>query len=158
MDFWWLVSAFVLVAYLVVLFHLVGDLFRDRGLGGWAKAAWMVCLIFVLYLTAVLYLVTRGRGMAERSVRAAHGARVGAEAYSRRIASDSPSEEIARAKSLLDAGTISPAEFDMLKARALSSGPGLPRQPMADGVRRHSASARLPSDARNAVSPGHLTA
>lgn len=130
---WWFVWAFVFVAYLVVLFHIVGDLFRDRGLGGWAKAAWMLGLILVPYLTAVIYLIARGRGMAERSARAAGSAREEAEAYIRQVAGSSPADEISKARALLEAGAITPAEYEALKANALTSARGAPSAPVGDG-------------------------
>lgn len=117
---WWFVWAFAFVSYLVVLFHVIADIFRDEELGGWAKALWMVCLVFLPFLTALVYLVARGRGMAERSARASSTAQESAEAYIRQVAGSSPSDEIAKAKSLLDAGTITTDEFATLKTRALS--------------------------------------
>ena len=118
--FWFIISFFLLMAYLMVLFQIVIDLFRDRSVGGGMKAVWVVGLIFLPVLTAVIYLIARGGGMAERSMAAAQGAQQDAEAYIRSVASSSPSDEIARAKSLLDSGAISAEEFETLKATALT--------------------------------------
>src|SRR4051794_8546679 len=66
-DFLWLLFwSYILVAYLVLLFHIFGDIFRDRDLGGFAKALWTIALIFFPFLMALIYLIARGRGMAER--------------------------------------------------------------------------------------------
>ncbi len=81
MDFWnslwniiWvIVSAFVFVAYLIALFSIISDLFRDRELNGWWKALWLVLLIFVPFITSLVYLIARGQGMAERTHKAAVG-------------------------------------------------------------------------------------
>ncbi|MFI2366561.1 SHOCT domain-containing protein [Promicromonospora sp. NPDC019610] len=124
MDFWdffWLiVYSFFFVAYLMVLFQIVADLFRDHELSGWWKALWIIFLIFLPVLTALVYLIARGRGMAERSAAGLAQAQRDTESYIREVASGpSPSEQITSAKALLDAGTITPAEFERLKAKAL---------------------------------------
>ena len=64
---WWFLWAFVFIAYLFALFAIIGDLFRDHKLNGWWKALWIIFLIFVPFLTALVYLIARGNGMAERS-------------------------------------------------------------------------------------------
>jgi hypothetical protein len=122
-DFFWLtISIFLLFAYLMVLFQIVVDLFRDHTVNGWVKALWVVCLIFFPFITALVYLIARGRGMAERQMSAARGAQADTEAYIRSVSSGagSPSDEIARAKALLDSGTITSDEYEALKAKALS--------------------------------------
>ena len=119
--FWFIISFFLLMAYLMVLFQIVIDLFRDRTVSGGMKAVWVVGLIFLPVLTAIIYLVSRGGGMAERSMAAAQGAQQDADAYIRSVAaSSSPADEIARAKSLLDSGAITADEFEKLKAKALT--------------------------------------
>jgi hypothetical protein len=117
---WLMLSTFVFVAYLFVLFQIVSDLFRDHELGGGSKALWIVGLIFVPMLTALVYIVARGRGMAERQRAALQRAKSDTDAYIRQVAGKSPAEQIADAKALLDAGTISADEFARLKAKALA--------------------------------------
>lgn len=120
-DFIWLiVSTFVFVAYLLILFQIVADLFRDPEVGGVAKAVWLICLIFVPMLTALLYVIVRGPGMAKRQLAAIERNRAQAEDYIRHVAGKSPADQIADAKALLDAGAISPEEFAQLKAKALA--------------------------------------
>ncbi len=120
-DLMWLIfSAFVFIAYLVVLFQIVVDLFRDAELGGVSKAVWIVGLLVLPFLTALLYVVVRGRGMAQRQRAALQQVRSDAETQLRSLAGKSPVEQIADAKALLDAGTISPDEFAKLKAKALA--------------------------------------
>ena len=125
MDFWdflWLlVWSFLFVAFLMLLFQIFGDLFRDPDLGGWAKAAWVIGLIVFPFLLILIYLIARGRGMAERQAIAMRAARQQTEEYIQSVAgSSAPAEQIASAKALLDAGTITQGEFDRLKAKALS--------------------------------------
>ncbi|ACQ78562.1 conserved hypothetical protein [Beutenbergia cavernae DSM 12333] len=123
MDFFWLlIYAFLLFAYLMVLFQIIGDLFRDSKLSGWWKAVWIFFLIILPFLTALVYLIARGRGMGERQVAAIQQAKTDTDRYIQSVATQtSPAEQIGHAKSLLDAGTITQAEFDTLKAKALAS-------------------------------------
>lgn len=119
--FWFIISFFLQMAYLVVLFQVITDLFRDRDTSGWVKAVWVFFLVFLPMLTALIYLIVRGKGMTERSIAAAQSAQADAEAYIRSVSAGagSPADEITRAKALLDSGAIDQAEFDALKAKAL---------------------------------------
>ena len=119
---WWFLWAFVFIAYLMALFAIIGDLFRDHKLSGWWKAVWVIFLIFVPFITALIYLIARGNGMAERSQREAKQYQAATDAYIRQTAASavSPSDEISKAKALLDAGTISQQEYDQLKTKALA--------------------------------------
>ena len=121
--FWFIIISYVFIAYLMMLFNIIGDIFRDRELSGFAKGAWMVALIFLPFLTALVYLISRGQGMAERQYKAVEQARSRQDDYIRSVASSersSSADEIAQAKSLLDSGAINQAEFDALKAKALA--------------------------------------
>ena len=71
---WWFFWAFAFIAYLMTLFSVVGDLFRDHTLSGWAKALWILFLLFVPFLTVLAYVIARGQGMAQRSASAAQKA------------------------------------------------------------------------------------
>jgi len=117
---WWFFTVFIFFAYLMALFSVLGDLFRDRKLNGWAKAIWIIFLIFVPFLTLLVYLIARGPGMAERNAAQVKKSQEAADDYIRSVAGASPADEIAKAKSLLDAGTITSAEYEALKAKALS--------------------------------------
>jgi hypothetical protein len=117
---WLIVSTFVFVAYLLVLFQIVADLFRDSELGGGSKALWIIGLIFLPMLTALVYIVARGKGMAARQQAAMQKAKSETDAYIKQVAGKSPAEQIADAKALLDAGTITSEEFGKLKAKALA--------------------------------------
>ena len=125
MDLWslvaWFFWVFVFVAYLMVLFSILGDLFRDHTLSGGWKAVWVIFLIFVPFLTALVYLIARGSGMQKRSVEQYAELRKQQDAYIRTAAgSSSPTDDIAKAKGLLDSGAISDAEFTALKTKALA--------------------------------------
>ncbi|MGD9962013.1 SHOCT domain-containing protein [Nocardioides sp.] len=120
-DFFWLmISAFLFFGYLMVLFQILIDLFRDHSVSGGMKAVWVFGLVILPFLTALIYLFARGGGMAQRAMAEHQNARQQTEAYIQSVAGGaSPSEEIAKAKALLDSGTISSSEYDALKARAL---------------------------------------
>ena len=118
---WFIIISFAFIAYLMVLFAIIGDLFRDRDTSGWIKAIWIVLLIFVPLLTSLVYLIARGGGMAERTMSAAEGAKKQQDEYIRNVAaSSSPAEQIKHAKDLLDSGAITQEEFASLKAKALA--------------------------------------
>ena len=119
--FWLLVWAFVFACYLIVLFQIVVDLFRDRDMSGWWKAVWIIFLIIAPFLSALIYVFARGRGMAERHQEALGGRRRDEEAYVPPpvMKIDNPAGQIATAQQLLDSGTISQTEFDQLKQKAL---------------------------------------
>lgn len=112
--------AFVMLASVIALVMVLSDIFRDRSLNGWAKAAWIVFLVFVPLLTSLVYLIARGGSMPDRINEQAREAREATDAYIRDVAGTSPVDEVAKAKALLDAGTITAAEFGVLKARAIS--------------------------------------
>ena len=130
MDFWnnfwniiWLFFwSFAFIAYLFALFAIISDLFRDHKLNGWWKALWIIFLIFVPFLTALVYLVVRGPRMAERQGRAVHEMQARQEAYIRDVASRaaSPAEEIAKAAQMRDHGEITEAEFHKIKEKVLA--------------------------------------
>jgi ABC-type multidrug transport system fused ATPase/permease subunit len=115
-----MVSTFFFIAYLIVLFQVVVDLFRDSEMGGGSKVIWLIGLIFLPVLTALIYILARGRGMADRQRAAMRSAKADTDAYIREVAAKSPADQIADAKKLLDAGTISNDEFARLKTKALA--------------------------------------
>jgi len=121
--FWLLVWAFVFGCYIIVLFQVVVDLFRDQDLSGWWKAIWIIFLIIVPFLSVLIYVIARGRGMAERRQDALGGGRREEEAYVPPpiMKIDNPAGQIASAQQLLDHGAINQAEFDQLKQKALAS-------------------------------------
>jgi hypothetical protein len=124
-DFWqwfWLtVEIFFFFAYLIVLFQILTDLFRDRSTGGFAKAVWVFFLIVFPLITALIYLIARGKGMGERQIAAYKAAEEQTKTYIRDVAGSSPAAEIEKAQALLASGAITPDEFAALKAKALAA-------------------------------------
>ncbi len=122
---WIVVWSFLFIAYLMIFFRIITDLFSDHEVSGWVKAIWIIALIFVPFLTALIYLITRGKGMAERQMGRMREMQSQQDAYIRDVAAKSgggksSADSIADAKALLDNGTITAAEFDKLKAKALA--------------------------------------
>ena len=121
LDFLWLIIvAFAFLAYLMLLWTILTDLFRDHDLSGWGKAVWVVFLFIIPLLTSLVYLVVRGGGMARRAQAAEQAFETAQQDYIRSIAGTSPTAQIAEAKALLDSGAITESEFEHLKNRALS--------------------------------------
>lgn len=118
--FWLMLSVFVLFAYLMLLFSVISDLFRDRETSGWVKAVWFLFLILLPILTALVYVIVRGKGMNQRALAQASAQKEAADTYIRGVAAVSPAQQIAEAKALLEAGTITAQEFASLKAKALA--------------------------------------
>jgi hypothetical protein len=122
-NFWDLIllmlSTFVFVAYLLVMFQIIGDLFRNTEMGGGSKVLWIIGLILLPWLAALIYIIANGGDMAKRQRQAMERAKSDTDAYIRQVAGKSPVEQIVDAKALHDAGTISAEEFAKIKAKAL---------------------------------------
>jgi ABC-type multidrug transport system fused ATPase/permease subunit len=115
-----MISAFLFVAYVMVLAQIAIDLFRDRQMSGAAKAAWILALLLFPFVAVLVYIITRGKGMAQRIEAAAQRRRAQATAYVRELSGPTGVDQIARAKTLLDEGVITNDEFAALKRGALT--------------------------------------
>ena len=122
LDFFW--DALVIFAWVIwfwLLITVFGDLFRRHDLSGWTKAAWAIFVIVLPYLGVFVYLIVESKGMAERNTQSAQAAQQQFDQHIQSVAAQSdPSEQIAKAKTLLDNGAITQAEFDRLKQKALA--------------------------------------
>jgi general stress protein CsbA len=117
---WTMIIFFCWVAWIWLLVLIISDLFR-RDVSGLAKAAWVVALIVLPFLGTLIYLIADGKGMTERRIRDVQVSQANFDDYVRQVAADGGSAgEIQRAKELLESGTITQAEFEQLKAKALS--------------------------------------
>ena len=118
---WSMLVFFVWVAWFILLFHVVGDVFRRRDASGAKKTVWLIFLILVPFLGVFVYLIANSDDMARRQIEQAEAARSEMDNYVRQTAgSGGPAGEIERAKGLLDSGAITQTEFDALKAKALA--------------------------------------
>ena len=113
-------AVFVFVAWIMVLFTILSDLFRDHGLSGWGKAAWVLFLIFIPFLAALIYLIARGGGMRERSIAQQQEAKEQLDAYVRETAGGSGADELAKLSELRDKGAITDEEFQRAKDKLLT--------------------------------------
>jgi ABC-type multidrug transport system fused ATPase/permease subunit len=117
---WTMVAVFFMVIYFMMLFGVIGDLFRDREMSGFSKVLWILFLLWVPLLSLLIYVVARGGGMAERSMAAQQAAQQQMDQYVKETAaSAAPAEQIAQAKKLLDEGAIDQQEYEALKKKAL---------------------------------------
>jgi len=112
---------FFFVIWIWILITILSDLFRDHELSGWGKAAWVLFLVFIPFLTALIYLIARGEGMRDRTIKAQADAKKHFDEYVREQAhSTSPAEELHKLAELKDKGALSPEEFDRAKAKLLA--------------------------------------
>jgi len=119
--FWTMLIFFGFVIWLWILFTIFGDLFRRHDTSGFVKVLWIIAIIVFPYLGAFIYLVIEHKGMTERSIAAQKEAKQQFDQYVQSVSGPvDPTEQIAKAKSMLDAGTITQAEFDQLKQKALA--------------------------------------
>lgn len=112
-------SIFFFVVWFWILITILGDLFRDHELGGWAKAGWLVFLVLVPYLAGFVYLIARGQGMRERAISQQAEMRKQMDSYVRETAGSSPADELQKLSELKDKGAISADEFERAKAKLL---------------------------------------
>ena len=119
--FWSMLIFFVWIAWFMLLFHIIGDLFRRRDASGAKKTLWCIFLLFVPFLGTFVYLISNGDGMARRRIEEAEAARSQMDEYVRTTAgSGGAAAEIEKAKGLLDSGAITQTEFDAIKAKAIA--------------------------------------
>jgi hypothetical protein len=118
--FWTMFVFFLWVAWFVLLFRIVADIFRRRDIGGGAKVMWLVFVILLPFLGVFVYLIAHSHDMTQRDVRDAQVAQAQFDSYVKTVAGDGPATQIARGKELLDKGTITQSEFDSIKEKALA--------------------------------------
>jgi predicted PurR-regulated permease PerM len=119
--FWTLLVFFIWVAWFMLLFRVLADIFRRHDIGGGAKTLWVIFVIFLPFLGVFIYIITQNTGMTDRDLGQVQAQQAQFDTYVKSVAgSGGSAEEIAKAKQLLDSGAITQAEFDSLKAKALS--------------------------------------
>jgi hypothetical protein len=111
---------FFFVVWIWILIVILNDLFRDHEMSGWGKAAWVLFLVFIPFLTALIYLIARGEGMRDRTIKAQADAKQHMDAYIREQAHASPADELHKLNELKEKGAISAEEFDKAKAKLLA--------------------------------------
>ena len=114
------VEIFLFVVWIWILFTIITDLFRDHEMSGWAKALWVLFLVFIPFLTGLIYLIVRGSGMRDRAIKAQTDAKKHFDEYVREQAHASPADELHKLNDLREKGALSQAEFDQAKAKLLA--------------------------------------
>jgi divalent metal cation (Fe/Co/Zn/Cd) transporter len=112
---------FLFVVYIWILWTILTDLFRNHEMSGWLKAAWIVLLVFIPYLTALVYLIVYGSDMRERQLRAQAEAKHEAEQYIRAAAHVSPADELHKLHDLVEKGALTQEEYDRAKQKLLAA-------------------------------------
>jgi hypothetical protein len=124
--FWTMIIFFCWVIWIWMMIVILSDVFRRQDIGGWHKAAWIVFLIVLPFLGVLVYLIAQSGAMAERRAKDVADSQAQFDSYVKQVAADGgggaggAAAEIEKAKALLDGGTITQAEFDSLKAKALA--------------------------------------
>jgi hypothetical protein len=119
--FWTMLVFFLWIAWFMLLFRVIADIFRRRDIGGGAKALWLIFVIVLPFLGVFVYLISQNDGIVERQIEQAQAQRAQMDDYVRSVGGGGgAAAEIEKAKGLLDSGAISQAEYDAIKAKALA--------------------------------------
>ena len=114
------VEIFLFVIWIWILFTIIGDLFRDHEMSGWGKAVWILFLVFIPFLTMLVYLIARGSGMRDRAIKAQAEAKHNFDQYVQQQAHSTPADELHKLNDLKEKGALSAEEFDKAKAKLLA--------------------------------------
>jgi hypothetical protein len=119
---WTMIVFFVWIAWFMLLFRIIADIFRRRDIGGGQKTLWMIFVILLPFLGVFVYLVSQNDGMTQRTMEQVQAQQSQMDDYVRSVAATGgPAAEIEKAKGLLDSGAISQSEFEAIKAKALAA-------------------------------------
>lgn len=120
--FWTMLIFFLWIAWIFLLFRVFADIFRSKDMGGFAKALWVIFVIFLPFLGVFVYLIARGDKMARNDLESAQAQEQAFQSYVRNVAGSSggSADELAKLADLRDRGVITPAEFDQQKAKLLA--------------------------------------
>lgn len=120
--FWTMLIFFAFVVWIWILFTVLADIFRRHDASGFSKVLWIIFIIILPYLGVFIYLIAEHAGMTERALKQQQAMQSQMDQYVQSVAAKGdPAEQIAKAKTLLDGGTITQAEFDSIKQKALAS-------------------------------------
>ncbi|MFF5446460.1 SHOCT domain-containing protein [Streptomyces sp. NPDC012888] len=116
---------FLWIMWFMLLFKIIGDIFRDDGLSGWGKAGWTIFVCLLPFLGCFVYLIARGRSMGERDVRQMRQQEQAFRAYVQSaVDTEAPratADELARLAAMRDHGDLTPAEYEQAKSKVLAS-------------------------------------
>jgi type VI protein secretion system component VasK len=119
--FWTMLVFFAFIVWVWLLFLVIADIFRRHDTSGFVKVLWLIFIIVIPYFGVFIYLIVEHKGMSERAIKQQEAAKSEFDQYVQSVAAkDDPAQQIAKAKELLDSGTITQAEFDQMKQKALA--------------------------------------
>jgi hypothetical protein len=119
--FWTMLIFFAFVVWLWILFTVMVDIFRRHDTSGFVKVLWIIFIIIVPYFGVFVYLIAEHKGMTERAIKQQKEAQKEVDSYVQSVAAKTdPTEQITKAKQLLEAGTITQVEFEQIKQKALA--------------------------------------
>lgn len=118
---WTILIIFLWISWFMLLFYVIGDVFRRRDASGWKKTIWLIVLLFLPFLGVFIYLITQNEGMTKRKLEDAQAAQAQMDAYVKSVAGGGAAAEIEKANQLLASGAISQSEYDAIKAKALAT-------------------------------------
>jgi len=119
---WTMFVFFAFIIWFWILITVFADIFRRRDTSGFSKVLWIIFVIVAPYLGVFVYLIANHDGMTERNIEKAQAQQAQMDQYVKSVAgSGGAAAEIEKAKGLLDSGAITQAEFDSIKAKALSA-------------------------------------
>ena len=120
--FWTMMIFFFWIAWIMIVFRTVFDIFRSKDLGGVGKAAWLLFVIIVPWLGVLVYLIARGGGMVDRDIEAQQAQQAAMDAYVRQAAGTGggTADELVKLADLRDRGVISESEFAAQKSKLLA--------------------------------------
>ena len=120
--FWTMLIFFAFIVWIWILITVLADIFRRHDISGFPKVLWIIFIIVLPYLGVFIYLIAEHSGMSERAIKEQSEAKAQFDEYVQTVASKpDPTEQIAKAKQMLDSGTITQAEFDQIKTKALAT-------------------------------------
>ena len=117
---WTMLIFFAWIIWFWLLITVFSDIFRRHDIGGGGKTLWIIFTILTPFLGVFIYLISQGKGMAERNMKSMQAAQAQQADYIKSVAGGGAADEIDKAKKLLDSGAITQAEFDAIKAKALA--------------------------------------
>jgi len=122
--FWTMLEFFAFVIFIFLVFTLATDIFRSDDLSGWAKAAWLVFILFIPFIGMLCYLIARGRSMRERAdavrVQRMREQEIISSHMTAQQQEPTAADQLSRLADLRQRGVLSAEEFDREKARVLS--------------------------------------
>lgn len=117
---WTCLAIFFMVIYFMMLFQVIVDVFRRHDASGGKKAAWLVLLFIVPFISLIIYMVMNSEGMAQRQQALVQSRGYPASGGGGTSSGSGPATEIASAKELLDSGAITQEEYQSIKSRVLA--------------------------------------